>query len=97
MKVVTWQLIKGDTQTAPLLSYEDGKDLGMILVSNSISTEGEQSEEPSHTRELLEEYKDRFEGIRKLKGIQVDLNVYPNFKPIAQPPRRQPFSVREKM
>ena len=24
MKVVTWQLIKGDTQTAPLLSYEDG-------------------------------------------------------------------------
>lgn len=29
MKVVTWQLIKGDTQIAPLLSYEDGKDLGM--------------------------------------------------------------------
>ena len=66
MKVVTWQLIKGDSQTAPLLSYEDGKDLGMILVSNSISTEGQQSEEPSHTMELLEEYKDRFEGIRKL-------------------------------
>ena len=36
MKVVTWQLIKGDTQTAPLLSYEDGKDLGMIHVSNAI-------------------------------------------------------------
>ena len=32
MKVVTWQLIEGDTQTAPLLSYEEGKDLGMILV-----------------------------------------------------------------
>ena len=39
MKVVTWQLIKGDTQTAPLLSYEDGKDLGMIHVSNAISKE----------------------------------------------------------
>ena len=40
MKVVTWQLIKGDTQTAPLLSYEDGKDLGMIHVSNAISKVG---------------------------------------------------------
>ena len=27
MKVVRWQLIKGDTQTAPLLSYIDGRDL----------------------------------------------------------------------
>jgi len=38
MKVVTWQLIKGDTQTAPLLSYNDGKDLGMILVTNYLVT-----------------------------------------------------------
>ena len=96
MKVVTWQLIKGDTQTAPLLSYEDGKDLGMILVSNAISKEAKQSEDTSHINELLEEYKDRFEGIGTLKGIQVDLNVDPDFKPIVQPPRRQPFSIREK-
>ena len=38
MKVVTWQLLEGDTQTAPLLSYNDGKDLGMsILVGNLMS------------------------------------------------------------
>ena len=38
MKVVTWQLIEGDTQTAPLLSYNDGKDLGMsMLVANLVS------------------------------------------------------------
>jgi len=49
MKVVTWQLIKGDTQTAPLLSYEDGKDPGMILVSNAISKEVKQSEDTSHS------------------------------------------------
>ena len=97
MKVVTWQLIKGDTQTAPLLSYEDGKDLGMIHVSNAISKETKQSEDTSHVKELVEEYKDRFEGIGKLTDIQVDLNVDPDFKPVAQPPRRQPFSVREKM
>ena len=97
MKVVTWQLIKGDTQTAPLLSYEDGKDPGMIHVSNAISKEAEQSEDTSHVEELVKEYKDRFEGIGKLTDIQVDLNVDPDFKPVALPPRRQPFSVREKM
>ena len=87
MTVVTWQLIKGDTQTAPLLSSEDGNDLGMILVINTISKEVKQSEDASHIKELLEEYKDRFEGIGKLTGIQVDLNVDPEFKPVAQPPR----------
>ena len=96
MKVVTWQLIKGDTQTAPLLSYKDGKDLGMIHVSNAISKETKQSEDTSHVKEL-EEYKDRFEGIGKLTDIHVDLNVDPDFTPVAQPPRRQPFSVREKI
>lgn len=56
MKVVTWQLIKGDTQTAPLLSYEDGKDLAVIHVSNAISKEAKQSEDTSHVKELVEEY-----------------------------------------
>ena len=96
MKVVTWQLIKGDTQTALLLSYEDGKNPRMILVSNAISKEVKKSEDASHVEELLEEYKDRFEGIGKLIDIQVDLNVDPKFKPVAQPPRRQSFSVQEK-
>ena len=97
MKVVTWQLIKGDTQAALLLTYEDGKDLGMILVSNAISKEVRQLEDARQVKELLEEYKDRFEGIRKLTDIKVDLNVDPDFKPVPQPPCQQPFNVREKM
>lgn len=28
MKMVTWQLVKGDPQMTPLLSYQDGKYLG---------------------------------------------------------------------
>ena len=87
MKVVTWQLIKGDAQTTPLLSYEDKKDLGVLLVSNAISKEVKQLEDASQVKELLEEYKDRFEGIGKLTDIQVDLNVDPEFNPMAQPPR----------
>ena len=102
MKVVTWQSIKGNTQTAPLLSYEDGKDLGMILMTNVVSDESrqdpsEQSKGMENVNGLLEEYKDRFVGIGKLKGVQVDLNVDPGVKPVTQPPRRQPFSIRQKM
>lgn len=51
MKVITRQLIKGDTRTEPLLGYEDERDLRMILVTNSIATEGN---------------KDRFQEIGKL-------------------------------
>ena len=87
MKVVTWQLIKGDTQTTPLLSYRDGRDLGMIRVTNAIVKEGNQSEETNNVKKILEEFKDRFQGIGKLKGILVDLNVDPDSKPVAQPPR----------
>ena len=92
MEVITWQLIKGDTRTEPLLGYNDARDLGIIL-----ATESNQSEGTNNLHEVLEKYKDRFQGIGKLKGIQVDLNVHPDFKPVAQPPRQQPFSVRQKM
>ena len=61
MKVVTWQLIKGDTQTALLLSYSDGSDLGMIRVTNAIAKEGNQSEETNNVKEILEEFKDQFQ------------------------------------
>ena len=77
MKVITWQLIKGDTRTELLLGYNDARDLGMILVTNSIATESNQSEGTDNLNEVLEKYKDRFQGIGKLKGIQVDLNVDP--------------------
>ena len=63
MKVITWQLIKGDTHTEPLLGYEDARDLGMILVTNSIAVESNQPEGTGNLNEVLEKYKDRFQGI----------------------------------
>ena len=41
----------------------------------------------------MEEFRDQFQGVGKLKGILVDLNVDADFKP----PLLQPFSVRQKM
>ena len=69
---VQWQLIKGDTKIVPLLSYEDRRDLRMILVSNAISKEGKQSEE------LLKEYKDRRN--RKAQGRSGGLQCQPQFQ-----------------
>ena len=44
----------------------------MIHVNKVISEEGKQLDDTSHSKELLEEFKDCFEGIGKLKGFQVD-------------------------
>ena len=97
MKVVTWQLIKGDTQTAPLLSYIDGRDLRKIRVTHTIAKESNQSEETDNVKEIVKEFKDRFQGIGKLKGILIDLNVDPDLKPVAQPKRRSVYVKRWKM
>lgn len=49
---------KGGAQTAPLLRCQDGKDLGMILVSNTRSNGNKYLEDVNRTAQLLEEYKD---------------------------------------
>ena len=54
-------------------------------------------EQPSRVEELLTTYSDRFEGIGKMKGVKVDLNIDKQVKPVSQPPRRIPFSVRPKI
>ena len=65
--MVTWQLVKGNTQTTTLLSYQEGKDLAMVLESNTISN-GKQNKKKNNkktkhlrnascTGQLLEEYK----------------------------------------
>ena len=69
----------------------------MILVTNSIAVESNPSGGTCNLHEVLEKYKDWFQGIEKLKGNQVYLNVDPDFRVVAQPPRRQSFSVRQKM
>ena len=62
-----------------------------------MATESNQSEETNNVSNVFGKYKDRFQGIEKLNGILVDLNVDPEFEPVAQPPRCQLFSVPQKM
>ena len=67
MKVVMWELLKGNTQTALLLSYIAWRDLGIIRVTNAIAKESNQSAETNNSKEILEELNDRFQGIGKPK------------------------------
>jgi hypothetical protein len=85
----TFYVVEGKTKTEPLLSY--AQELGMITVANIVETE------PSTVEELLGKFSDTFEGIGKMKGVKVDLNIETDVKPVAQPLRRIPFSVRPKI
>ena len=45
----------------------------------------------------MSDYKEIFEGVGKLKDYQVKLHVNPDVPPVAQPVRRTPFSLRDKV
>jgi hypothetical protein len=87
----TFYVVEGKTKTEPLLSYKTAQELGMVTVANIVETE------PSTVEELLGKFSDTFEGIGKMKGVKVDLNMDTDVKPVAQPLRRIPFSVRPKI
>ncbi|KAL9988936.1 hypothetical protein ACROYT_G003432 [Oculina patagonica] len=48
------------------------------------------------TPDIVDEYKACFEGVGKLTDYQVKFHVNKEFNPVAQHPRRVPFSLREK-
>lgn len=50
-----------------------------------------------YIQSLLEEHKDLFNGVGKLKDFQVKLHVSPDIMPVAQPHRRVPYSLRDKI
>lgn len=56
----------------------------------SIAREGDDSD-------IFAKYPDVFEGVGKLKGYELDLHIDDKVKPVAQPVRRLPFGLREKV
>ena len=47
--------------------------------------------------DIFDKYKSCFEGLGKLKDFQLDIPIDQNVKPVAQPMRRAPFSMRDKL
>ena len=84
-----------------LLSLSTAQALHLISVTSHVHTKDTDTEPTTESTEtissILEEYQDRFQGIGKLKDFKVKLHTKPDVKPVAQPHRRIPFSLREKV
>ncbi|XP_066300907.1 uncharacterized protein [Branchiostoma lanceolatum] len=77
-----------------LLSYETAKKLGLVEVHIDVNATVTDN---GNTQGILQEYKDVFRGIGKLKDFQVKLHVDPSVVPVKQPYRRIPFHVRKQV
>lgn len=82
------------TYSSALLSYSTATVLGILQIISAVSNQP--SEIPS-VNQLLEEYKDLFQGNGKLKDLQVKLHIDESVKPAVQPHRRIPFHIRKKV
>ena len=64
-------------------------ELGVLRLGLGVNT--------VNTPDIDEKYKACFEGVGKLTDYQVKIHVNKEVNPVAQHPRRVPFSLREKV
>ena len=81
-------VIKGKGE--PLLRRHTAVQLGVLKVGLNINS-------VTSKETILEKHKEVFEGVGKLSNYQVTLHVDPSVSPVAQPVRRIPFSLRDKV
>ncbi|KAK3083972.1 hypothetical protein FSP39_006106 [Pinctada imbricata] len=82
----TFYVVPGDYGN--LLSYATAVDLNIIPVIQKVKIP---------KKELTEEYRDVFEGFGKLKDKRIKIHIDENIAPVAEPHRRIPFHVRNKV
>ncbi len=89
-----------------LLSASTAQEMGIITLKlNKLDTEQTQGNKQrpiiNHTdpqiQEILQKYNETFEGIGKLNNYEVQLNIDETAIPQAQPQRRVPFHIRQKV
>lgn len=78
-----------------LLSGSTATKLGVLKIGLNI--QNIVSESDGENADLLTDFKPLFTGFGKLQGREVKLTVDPEVKPVAQPLRRTPFGLREKV
>ena len=79
-------VIEGKGQ--PLLGRSTATELGVLRIRSPIN---------SVSSDIVEEFKDCFTGVGKLKGYQLKLHVKEDVAPVVQPLRRPPFNLRDKI
>ena len=96
---VQWHIIEGSCQ--PILSGNAAKQLGIITFQasapifspiNMIHKDHNES-----IQDIISKYPENFEGLGKLKNVQVKLHVDERVKPITAPPRPIPYHLQERV
>ena len=82
-------VIKG--RGVSLLRKTTATELGVLKVGINVAVI------TTKANKLKQQYPDVFEGVGKLKNKQISLDIDPTVKPVAQPYRRIPFNLREKV
>ncbi|XP_022784883.1 uncharacterized protein K02A2.6-like [Stylophora pistillata] len=87
-KVCEAEFVVIDGTKQPLLGRGRAIKLGVLQIGSSIN---------SVSSDIVEEFKDCFRGVGKLKGYQLKLHIKENVAPVVQPLRRPPFNLRDKI
>ncbi|MCG8046748.1 MAG: aspartyl protease family protein, partial [Candidatus Thiodiazotropha endolucinida] len=83
----TIYVTKGDSGC--LLCYDSAVELQVIPAIAMFTSSSSKAEQ------LCQKYSSIFDGIGKLKDVEIDLHIDPNIQPVQQPHRRIPFHVRK--
>ena len=74
----------------PLLGKTTAMQLGVLKIGPDIR-------QVNQSDQLMSEYTELFHGVGKLKDYQLKLHIDPNVTPVAQPARRVPYALRDKV
>ena len=88
-KILEFQVVSGDSET--LLGCTTSEELGLVKFTENIKTTAQVSQVQT---DLLQEYKQVFSGIGKMKDTQVNLHINKEIRPVQQKQRRIPFHLR---
>ena len=84
--------------SGPLISSKTATKLNLIHFNESVRTEFvNQVEEESIEQKAKRDFPEIFEGLGKLKNVQVKLHIDQSVKPVSQKHRRVPLHLREKV
>ncbi|XP_067026772.1 uncharacterized protein [Acropora muricata] len=92
-----WEYLKAKNEGHALLGWETAIALGLLqlgpqIKSLQLSTDGE-NRGPS----ILDKFPGCCEGIGKLKDFQLKIPIDAEVQPVAQPIRRVPYHLRDKL
>ena len=83
-----FHIVKNNTNS--ILSYETAVELGIIPAIGSVN-------QHVSSHEIYEEFPSVFNRLGKLKDVKIKFHVDDRVTPVAQPPRRIPFHVRDQV